>query len=180
MPARKKTRNALSRRFSGRTSRGSKAVFRRRARAAAPRSASRQRDDVRSLRREGQRLLRKHKQFSQARREECYRKVASMPLPKQRTFWRKVIEFLKHGASVAAGACRAVYERHWNSLLWAIAGYSLGWLIEALFTIQVPFLGTVRLVHWAWKWIAAVAGAAYGIWFDSDYRTKTATAISFA
>jgi hypothetical protein len=103
-----------------------------------------------------------------------------MPLPKQRTFWRKVIDFLKHGASLAATACRAVYERHWNSLLWATAGFSLGWFIEAMFTIQVPFFGTVRLVHWAWKWIYGVVGAAYGIWFDNDYRTKTAAAVSFA
>lgn len=103
-----------------------------------------------------------------------------MPLIKQRKFWQNLIKLLNHGVSVATRACRAVYERHWNSLLWATAGYSLGWLVEALFTIQVPFLGTVRLVHWAWKWICGVAGAAYGIWFDNDYRTKTAAAVSFA
>jgi len=180
MAARRTTRNALGSRSSARTSRSSKGMASRAAKATSPRSTGDQRDDVRSLRLQGQRLLRKHKQFSPVRREECYQKVASMPLPKQRTFWRKVIDFLKHGASLAATACRAVYERHWNSLLWATAGFSLGWFIEAMFTIQVPFFGTVRLVHWAWKWIYGVVGAAYGIWFDNDYRTKTAAAVSFA
>ena len=103
-----------------------------------------------------------------------------MPLAKQHSFWKNLVALLQHGASRVASVLGAVYERHWNSLLWATAGFSLGWLIETLFTIHVPFLGAVRLVHWAWKWISTVAGASYGIWFDSDYRTKTATAVSFA
>jgi hypothetical protein len=103
-----------------------------------------------------------------------------MPLPKQRTFWQQLIALLKHGASQAMNACGLIYERHWNSLLWATAGFALAWFIEALLTIHLPFVGTVRLFHWAGKWISAVAGAAYGIWFDSDYRTKTAMAASFA
>lgn len=72
-----------------------------------------------------------------------------MPLTKQREFCRNLIKLLNQGVVLATRACRAVYERHWNSLLWTTAGYSLRWLVEALFTIQVPFLGTVRLVHWA-------------------------------
>lgn len=180
MPARNTTSNALAHRFSSRTSRSTAARSRRPGRTASPRLASRTQDVVRALKVQGQRLLRKRKEFSKARREECYQKVASMPLAKQRTFWKNLTALLKHGASRMATAWNAVYERHFNSLLWATAGFSLSWLIETLFTIHVPYLGTVRLVHWACKWIAAVAGAAYGIWFDSDYRTKTATAVSFA
>jgi len=180
MPARKTTRNTLSRSFSAHTSRGSETMSLRPARATSRRSAGGRRDVVRSLRIQGQRLLRKNEHFSQGRREECYRKVASMPLSKQHSFWKNLVALLQHGASRVAGVLGDVYERHWNSLLWATAGFSLGWLIETLFTIHVPFLGAVRLVHWAWKWISTVAGAAYGIWFDSDYRTKTATAVSFA
>jgi len=180
MPARNTTSNALAHRSSSRTSRSTAARARRPERTASPRSASRTQDVVRGLKVQGQRLLRKRKEFSKARREECYQKVASMPLAKQHSFWKNLIALLKHGASRMAAAWNAVYQRHWNSLLWATAGLSLGWLIETMFTIHVPFLGAVRLVHWAFKWISAVAGAAYGIWSDSDYRTKTATAVSFA
>jgi len=180
MPARKTTNKALAGQSSSHTPPGTAAKSRRPTKASSARSASRKQDVVQALRVQGQRLLRKRTNVSQARREECYRKAASMPLAKQHSFWKNLIALLKQGTSQAASAWSAVCERHWNSMLWATAGLSLGWLIETLFTIHVPFLGTVRLVHWAWKWISAVAGAAYGIWFDSDYRTKTATAVSFA
>lgn len=135
---------------------------------------------VRYLRLQGQRLLRKLRGISRTRREECYRKVASMPVAKQETFWKSLVAFLKRGAAGAVAASRAFYRRHWNSLMWSTAGLALGWLLEVLFTVHVPFVGPVRLFHWAWKWISATAGWAYGIWFDHAYRMQTASTAAFA
>lgn len=178
MPSQKTTKTAARRIATG-TSRGKAPRSQKPVRKSAVRSKSTTLSAVQTLRLKGQRLLRNTKQFSKSQRVECYRKVASLPLAKQRTFWEALAAVLKRGVATAAGVCSRVYKNHWNSLLWAAAGLSLGWLFEVMLTIQLPFLGTVRLVHWAWKWLYAAAGAAYGVWFDHDYRMKTATA-SFA
>ena len=178
MPTQKTTRIA-ARRPSAATSRGKPPRSRQPVRTSAVRTQSNQSAAARTLRLKGQRLLRNTKRFSKSQRDECYRKVASLPLGKQRTFWEGLAAILKRGAGKAANACSGIYKRHWNSLLWATAGLALGWLFEAMLTIQLPFLGTVRLVHWAWKWLYAATGAAFGISFDHNYRMKTAT-VSFA
>jgi hypothetical protein len=178
MPTQKTNRIEARRRMTG-ISCGKAPLSRQPVRLLAARSKSTQRVAVQTLRLKAQRLLRNTRQFSKSQRDECYRKVATLPLAKQRTFWVGLAAILKRGAAKAVGVCIAVYKNHWNSLLWAAAGLSLGWLFEAMLTIQLPFVGTVRLLHWAWKWLCAAAGAAYGIWFDHDYRMKTAT-VSFA
>lgn len=178
MPTRKTT-NSSARRPKAGTSRGKASRSQQPVRGSAECSKNNQVAAVRTLRLKGQRLLRDTKRFSKSQRDECYRQVASLPLAKQRTFWEGLAGILKRGVAKATKVCRGIYKHHWNSLLWAAAGLALGWLFEAMLTIQLPFLGTVRLVHWAWKWLYAAAGAAYGIWFDHDYRMKTAT-VSFA
>lgn len=178
MPAQKITTSSARRPSSG-ASRGKAPRSRQPVRMSVARSRSHQLTAVQTLRLKAQRLLRDTKRFSKSQRDECYRKVAALPLTKQRTFWESLAAMLKRGVTKAAEFCSAVYENHWNSLMWSAAGLSLGWLFEVMLTIQLPFVGTVRLVHWALKWLYAAAGAAYGIWFDHDYRMKTAT-VSFA
>jgi hypothetical protein len=178
MPSQKTTTSSAQRPSSG-ASREKAPRSRPRVRVSAGRSKSNQLTTVRTLRLKGQRLLRDTKRLSKGQRDECYRKVASLPLAKQRTFWESLAAMLKRGVTKAAEVCRGIYKHHWNSLLWAAAGLALGWLFEAMLTIQLPFLGTVRLVHWAWKWLYAATGAAFGISFDHNYRMKTAT-VSFA
>lgn len=178
MPTHKTTNNAAGRGATG-ISRRKDPRSRQPVRISSARFKSNRLATVRTLRLKGQRLLRYTKQFSKSQRDECYRKVASLPLAKQQTFWESAIALLKKGAAKAADVGIAVYTNHWNSLLWAAAGLSLGWLAELLLTVYVPFVGTVRLAHWAWKWLCAAAGAAYGIGFDHDYRLKTA-AVAFA
>lgn len=135
---------------------------------------------IRSLRIKGQKLLRAQRRISQAKREECYRKVASLPLAKQQSFWQAVIAFLKKGAAKTMSTCREFYEQHRNSLMWALAGLALGWLTEIVLTVSVPFWGHVRVVHWAFKWMLAAAGWGWGIGADHDYRMKRTPAAAFA